>query len=85
MTMEDRIKRLIHNVLYHIAEEDLVPELRGLLNIFDRENGAANYREKISSAMEWAESDHPEARTFLLAELGSAAEIARDFARRKRP
>ena len=46
-----------------IFEEDLVPELRSLLNVFDGVIGAGNYWEKIQDAMEMAESDHPEARS----------------------
>jgi len=54
-------------------EEDLVPELHSLLNVFDGIVGAGNYWETIQDATEMAESDRPEARTFLIRDLGAAA------------
>jgi hypothetical protein len=54
-------------------EEDLVPELRSLLNVFDGIVGAGNYWETIQDTTEMAESDRPEARTFLIQDLGAAA------------
>jgi len=67
------LKRLTHNATYRILEEDLVPELHSLLNVFDGIVGAGNYWETIQDATEMAESDRPEARTFLIRDLGAAA------------
>jgi len=54
-------------------EEDLVPALRSLSNVFDGVVGAGNYWETIQDATEMADSDRPEARTFLIRDLGAAA------------
>jgi hypothetical protein len=71
--IEERQNALTHNATYRILEEDLVPELRSLLNVFDGIVGAGNYWETIQDATEMAESDRPEARTFFIRDLGAAA------------
>ncbi len=53
------------NTIDCVLEEDLVPELRSPLNVFDGVVGAGNYWEKIQDSMEMAESNHPEARTLV--------------------
>jgi hypothetical protein len=76
MGNSQHLKRLAHNAVHHICDEDLIPELQGLLNVYDGLNGAGNYREKIQHAMGWVVSDHPEARSFLFQDLMEAANIA---------
>jgi hypothetical protein len=57
-------------VTYRILEEDLVPALRSLSNVFD---------DVTQDATEMADSDRREARTFLIRDLGAAASIAREL------
>jgi hypothetical protein len=84
-----RLKRLIALVIGRAAGEEIVGELCDLSGDFDGVNGEANFREKIRDAVEWAEMlcgkretthDSDAIRGFLLQELGSAAEIAKELA-----
>src|SRR5450631_2041973 len=92
MTMQERIKLVTEQFrIGIISSEEFVQELCGFLDIFDD----AYYREKVREAIEWAkiysdpqrwklyggpECDGQElVRGFLLQELGSAADKAREL------
>jgi hypothetical protein len=82
MTTEERIRYLLSRLVVR-DDAELVPEVRGLLSIFDD----GNYREKIRDAVRWVEIyvDPQRAEAyggqdvvmeFLVQELGAAAELA---------
>jgi hypothetical protein len=82
MTMEERIKHLISTLITRDAD-DLVHEVRGLLNIFDD----GRYQETIRDAIGWAEiyidpqkaeayGGREVVRGFLFQGLDTAADIA---------
>lgn len=82
MTIEERIRYLMSRLIVR-DDAELVPELYGLLNIFDD----GNYREKILDAARWVEiyvdPQKAEAhgglevvREFLVQDLNTAADIA---------
>jgi hypothetical protein len=88
MTVDDRIKGVMKSLIWRFDDPDLPHEIRGLLNLID----AATYRGHIGLAIEYAEiyinpkklfAWEPHAREkiggFLLQDLSTAAEIAREF------
>ncbi len=82
MTIEQQIRYLTSRLVAR-SDAELVPEVCGLLNIFDH----GNYRERISHAVKWVEIyvDPQRAEAFggqdavlefLVQELGTAADLA---------
>ena len=82
MTIEEQIRYLTSRLVAH-SDAEIVPEVCGLLNIFDD----GNYRERISDAVRWVEIyvDPQRAEAFggqdavlefLVQELGTAADLA---------
>lgn len=82
VTIEEQIRYLTSRLVAR-SDAELVPEVCGLLNIFDD----GNYRERMSDAVRWVEIyvDPKKAETyggqdvvleFLVQELGTAADLA---------
>ena len=83
MTIEEQIRYLTSRLASRGGGAELVPEVYGLLNIFDD----GNYQEKIRDAARWVEIyvDPQKAEAyggqnavmeFLVQELGTAADLA---------
>lgn len=82
MTIEEQIRYLTSRLVAR-SDAELVPEMCGLLNIFDD----GNYRERMSDALRWVEIyvDPQKAEAYggqsvvlqlLVQELGTAADLA---------
>jgi hypothetical protein len=79
MNTQERLKRLFDQVSKRTADDnEVLRELRDVLHDFDGVNGAGNYREKITNAIEQVQRGlhHPDARDQVLQYIDVAADIA---------